>query len=343
VLWANDVAGRFLNCDVKAMEGKQCIEMCGNQKFPLNNMLEVCLNTGQPGKNIASDQQRVAEIRMFPIFQGEDKDVSHVILSILDISEKMDLQQKSLRTSHLATLGVLSASIAHEINNPNNIIMLNAPMLKQVWERVSPDLQETKRDPTDPLTLIIDDVPELIDAVEEASGRIKRIVSQLKHLVRRDSGEMTANVDMKNVVNEAVTLLTNKIQKYSDYFNVSSEPNPPAIRGNSQQLGQVVINLIVNALEALSDRSKGVKVSLRHDSEADSLLLIVKDEGQGIPKENIPKITEALFTTRGDEGGTGLGLSISQQIINQHSGTLDIQSEVNSGTTITVKLPLSGK
>jgi polar amino acid transport system substrate-binding protein len=117
----------------------------------------------------------------------------------------------------------------------------------------------------------------------------------------------------------------------------------PAIQGNNQQIEQVLINLVSNACQALENKGQGVTVSTLYDDAADQVSVIIKDEGRGIPPENLQHIMDPFFTTKRDEGGTGLGLSISYNIIKDHGGTLQITSGPEPGATAVIRLPAKSK
>ncbi len=255
-------------------------------------------------------------------------------------------RERAMRSSHLATIGVLSASIAHDINTPNDVILLNAPILDRTWQRITPLLTgEPGRRPdletgSQPTTELVERGPQLIGTIIQSAKRIERIIHHLKHLVRQDSGEMNDRIDMREIIQESTALLRNKIQKHTDAFRLAVSETPPIIRGNAQQLEQVVVNLTLNALESLPDRSRGVLLTLQRDPLNDRLLFEVHDEGHGIPAELLPAVFEALFTTKAESGGTGLGLVTCKRIIERHRGTLIIDSEVDKGTSVTVSLPV---
>jgi polar amino acid transport system substrate-binding protein len=113
----------------------------------------------------------------------------------------------------------------------------------------------------------------------------------------------------------------------------------PTVRGNSQQLEQVLINVILNALQALPERSRGVFIEASAGPAADEVSIRVRDEGEGISREHLDSLTDPFFSTRGDSGGTGLGLSISQSIIDRHGGRIRFDSAKGRGTTVTITLP----
>jgi signal transduction histidine kinase len=156
--------------------------------------------------------------------------------------------------------------------------------------------------------------------------------------VRQETSDLGQAVDVNAVINSAISLLSNMVKKSTDRFSVQADKDLPLIKGNFQRLEQVVINLVQNACQALPDRTKGITVSTRRDS--DQVILCVEDEGVGIAPEDLPRITDSFFSTKQGCGGVGLGLAISSTIVKQHGGTMHFASEPGKGTKAEVILPV---
>ena len=134
-------------------------------------------------------------------------------------------------------------------------------------------------------------------------------------------------------------ILHNQIQKYTDAFTLQIPDGLPLVQGNSQQIEQVFLNTILNALQSLPDRTRSVRVSAKFDENENLVRVFVRDEGRGISERDLGRLTEPFFTTRTDTGGTGLGLSISRSIIEKHGGTIGFESREGRGTTVTISIP----
>ncbi len=260
--------------------------------------------------------------------------------------ERMHHQQL-LQASKMVELGTLVSGVAHEINNPNNFIMLNAPLLVDSWQAAKPILEEYYKENGDFLlggmfySEMRENIPKLFSGILEGSERIKQIVADLKDYVRPDTSDLTQPVDLNTVVQSALSLLSNMVRKSTDSFSLDLEKDLPSVKGNFQRLEQVVINLVQNACQALPDRKKGIRVSTRWDEVNGNVVLQVQDEGVGIPPENLSRITDPFFSTRHDSGGVGLGLAISSRIIKEQGGTLNFASEPGIGTKAEVILPVN--
>jgi polar amino acid transport system substrate-binding protein len=130
------------------------------------------------------------------------------------------------------------------------------------------------------------------------------------------------------------------LKKATDRLTLELSPRIPAIHGNAQRLEQIVVNLVQNACQALTERSQEISISTDYDEERQRVVLEVRDQGEGILPENLAKICDPFFTTKREEGGTGLGLSVTSTIIKDHHGELEFHSDRGSGTTVRVFFPV---
>ena len=255
-------------------------------------------------------------------------------------------QQQLMQASKMVALGTLVSGVAHEVNNPNNFIMLNSPILKEAWDNAMPILEKYYEDNGDFIlggmkyTEMRENIPSLFSGISDGAKRIKQIVDDLKNYVRDNTADLDQTVDINEVLKSAVSLLSNMIKKSTNRFSIEYGNNLPLLRGNFQRLEQVMINLIQNACQALPDTQKGIFISVESIKEKSSIVTKVRDEGMGIPAETLLNITDPFFTTKHESGGVGLGLSISSKIVEEHGGTLKFESEIGSGTTVEITLPV---
>ena len=256
-------------------------------------------------------------------------------------------QQQLMQVSKMVALGTLVSGVAHEINNPNNFIMLNAPLLLEAWKSSKPILDEYLEKNGDfviggiKYTEMRENIPILFSGILDGSKRIKQIVEDLRGFLRRDASDMTQSVDVNAVIKSAISLLSNMVMKSTNRFSIKYGNDLPALKGNFQRLEQVIINLIQNACQALPNTRRGIFVSTSFHRETNSILVLVQDEGTGISPEALPHIMDPFFTTKRDSGGIGLGLSISLRIVKEHGGTLHFTSEPGKGATAEMTLPVS--
>ena len=279
-----------------------------------------------------------------------------IYCTVRDISEKIRLEEetalmqtKLIHANKMTALGTLASGIAHEINNPNNFILFNSELLAGFWRGAEGILNQYQLAHGDFQLggLAFSDarisVPGLINDIGEGARRVKRIVDELKDFARTDKCDLNEPLDVNKAVVSSVAILKRQIEQHTDNFRVSLRDNLPAARGSGQRIEQVLINLIMNALDAIQGRGGGVTVSTASDDGGAQILVRVTDEGQGIPADILPRITEPFFTTKSGTGGTGLGLSISYSIIKEHGGTIEFDSKEGVGTTVTLRLPVYQK
>ena len=182
--------------------------------------------------------------------------------------------------------------------------------------------------------------PRLLESIANSAQRIQTIVGNLKHLARPDQGELNHEVDVAEVLRTALSILQNQIRMMCDNCRLEIAEPLPAARGNSQQLEQVFINVILNALQALPDRSAAVRICAILDEGGEYIRVTVSDQGSGISEENHSRVLDPFFTTKGEHGGTGLGLSISYRIIQNHKGKMVLNSKPGEGTDVIMQLPV---
>ncbi len=260
--------------------------------------------------------------------------------------EKLRMHQDQLvQADKLASLGTLVAGVAHEINNPNGLILLNLPRFEEVLRGSQPILDEYREQHGDfklgrhSYDRLREELPHMLSETQDAAKRIKRIVAELKDFARRDSADLTDHLDLNLCAQAALRLVENTVAKSSHQIVAHLADALPRVKGNSQRIEQVIVNLLLNAAQSLEGSGKSIQISTRHDRFRDLVLLTVRDEGRGVEPEHLARLTDPFFTTKREEGGCGLGLSISAGIMKQHGGALNFESRPGFGTTVTMELP----
>lgn len=277
--------------------------------------------------------------------------VGVVSCSFRDISNRLrlekeakDIQAKLIQTNKMTSLGLMVSGVAHEINNPNNFIITNSRLLASTWEDNRKILLDYYQQNGDfclggiPFSELDKHAPELFAGILEGSNRINEIVSNLKSFYRADR-IAESSVNLNQIAASAASLLHHELVNFTNNFHLLLADELPTVIGNGQQIGQVVINLLMNACQALTDKVQGIWLETGYDQEASQVTLMVRDEGRGMSQGDSRRILEPFFTTKLDEGGTGLGLSICKSIIVEHDGTLEFNSKPGKGTTFVVRLP----
>jgi len=254
-------------------------------------------------------------------------------------------QRQLIQADKMTSLGILVSGVAHEVNNPTGLILLNLPHLQKSWEDAEPVLEEHYRHNGDfrlgwlQYSRMRKEIPQMFAEMQDGARRIKRIVEDLKDFARRDDADLSAAVDLNTVAAAALRLVDNSIRKATRRFAVDYGSGMPCFRGNHQRIEQVVVNLVLNACQALPDIESGIYLRTWFDAGQKSVILEVRDEGVGIAPEQLPHLTDPFFTTKRETGGTGLGLSVSAGIVKEHGGSLTFSSAAGTGMTVTLTLP----
>ena len=258
-------------------------------------------------------------------------------------------QEQLFQAAKMVSLGTLVSGVAHEINNPITSVMLHAPNLALMWEAILPILDDHYEQHGDfavgatAYSRIRDRIPQMLTGITDDARRVRDIVTDLKDFARDNPSEHKDVVDLNNVVDKAVSLTTNLINKSTKHFRLDCDPALPNFIGNAQRIEQVVINLVVNACQALPDKNRAILVATACDAQAQHVVLTIKDEGEGIDEIVLKQIMDPFFTTRRESGGTGLGLAISDHIVRDHGGQMHFESSPTKGTTVRITFPYGEK
>lgn len=297
-------------------------------------------------------QERIVDVLWQTV---ELMDGEFLYCSFRDVTEKIRLKEEAeerqaqlIHASKMASIGALVSGIAHEIGNPNNYILLNIELLQNFWRDALGILEQYYGSHGEftlgglPFSEVRQASPRLLSGISEGSYTIKNKLRELMEYVRMDKSDIRGWADVKEAVDAAVSILSSQVARYTDKLIVRHEDKLPPVKGSSQKLKQAVINLLMNSLEALPDRKHGVFVSTSFDAEHGLVVIIIRDEGVGMPGEVLERAVEPFFTTKFDTRGIGLGLYIAQSIIKEHGAELTFESEHGRGTTATIKLPTAG-
>ncbi len=274
------------------------------------------------------------------------------VVVVRDIRERKDaesrdrqLHEQLMEADKLASLGILVAGVAHEVNSPNHAIRMNASFVLDALARLLPVVDRCLLDdaeelgPNSPLADLRQRIPDALVGIERSTEQVASVVQELKNYARRESERPPEKLQLNDVVKSVVSMSRKYIEKHTRSFSLELQHDLPLVRGHFQRLQQVVFNLIQNACQSLERTESRIILKSNASTDARSVCFVVKDEGFGISPENIARLTEPFFTTRSASGGTGLGLSITADIIRGHNGSIDFTSSPGEGTTVTVCIP----
>jgi len=227
--------------------------------------------------------------------------------------------QQIMKSERLATIGQLAAGVAHEINNPLGTISIYAQMI----------LDELGKDD--------ESCRESIAVVMKQTNRAGRIVKDLLEFARQSEPEMRM-LNVNDVLAKALAVITHPAEMQNVRMLTYLSPELPDIRGDSNKLEQVFVNIIVNALQAMPAGGE-LTAHTRMTTDAGFVEIEISDTGCGIPEEHLSKLFDPFFSTKRTGEGTGLGLSVTLGIIERHNGTIEVKSKVGEGSTFTIRLP----
>ncbi len=261
---------------------------------------------------------------------------------ILENYKRLKIMKSQLiQSEKMASLGTISAGVAHEINNPLSYLLTNTEVLKEYVAKLFKYIQlgqsidevefnKLKKD----IDFILEDTPMLLSESLEGINRIREIVNGLKAFSRADQGDFKA-VSINDCIESSLKLVSNEL-KHKCKITKELEKNL-LINGSQGQLIQVITNLLVNSAQAIENFGE---IKLFSVKKEDKIQISIEDNGCGISQENIKNLFTPFFTTKPTGKGTGLGLSISYGIIKKHQGNIVVSSEENVGTKFTIELPL---
>lgn len=271
--------------------------------------------------------------------------------TFLDVTDRVHAEErekvqrrKLIQAEKLASLGELVAGVAHEINNPNHTIALNADILGQACSEMIMIMDVAMEGREGDLVGGMEwpearrELPQLLSGLATASRDIEAIVAGLKDYARGEARPETEDVALNLVVKAALTLLSNYLKRATRNLKVDLQEDLPPVRAHFQRLEQVAVNLLQNACQALTDPGQAISVTSRYDAETGGVRLVVADQGRGMAPDILERIKDPFFTTKHDLGGVGLGVSISESIVAEYGGRLEYASEPGVGTVATVTL-----
>ncbi len=300
-----------------------------------------------------SGRQVTAEVTVLPA-SWHGNPAQAVI--VRDITERKNAEEEDRRRNDylvqvdkLTALGVLAAGLAHEINSPNQAILANASILVRAGPQLAPILDSFARENPGFIVAGVDaaeiggTLPTLASEIHKCSELIDGIIRGLKDFSRQDPGMLSGSLDVNPVVLSAIELVSGHLRRATERFSMALEEGLPCVRGNAQRLEQVIVNLLLNACQSLTDRRCVIRISSRSAEAGRKVMVEVQDEGIGIAPEHLGRVAEPFFTTRRSSGGTGLGLYVSRRIVEEHGGTLALESETGRGTRAVVCLPAGGR
>ncbi len=262
---------------------------------------------------------RVYEIKLYPLTGTQElhEEITGCVFTVDDISEKIEFEEKIFQAEKLSSLSILSAGVAHEINNPLSSIMSNVQNLMEEEENKEKKI--------------------FLKWIEQETRRIARTVRELLNFSSADT-ETNIGSDVNEVISKVINMIKYSIDKGKNiYIETKFEEGLPRAVIEEDELQQVLINLIHNSIQAVAN--SGVVAVCTSSSKSDhSVNIVIEDNGTGINEDNMPHIFDPFFTTKCNGEGTGLGLSVVYGIVRKYNGKIKVDSKIGQGTKISLVL-----
>ncbi|MFL6447576.1 MAG: ATP-binding protein [Bryobacteraceae bacterium] len=260
-------------------------------------------------------RESIVNLAIAPLVAKDFQEIGRLII-FDDITDRDDLERRLVQADKLSSIGLLAAGVAHEVNTPLAVISTYAQMLTK---QVSGDEQKSK----------------LLEKIAKQTFRASEIVNSLLNFSRTSPTEFI-ELDLNRVVRETANLVEHQFEKAGVVTELTLADNLLPIWGNPGKLQQVFLNLFINARDAMQG---GGALRVRSWTEDTLAHIEIADSGQGIAPENLSRIYDPFFTTKGAKKGTGLGLSITYGIVQEHNGVIEVESEPNRGTRFHLEFP----
>jgi len=240
--------------------------------------------------------------------------------------EKERTQEQLIQSESLAAIGQLVAGIAHELNNPlasaSSLVQTNVEMIEEQQDKSELDQE------------ILQDLTYSLKEINKAKEIVRSVLD-----LSRQTQTYQEDVNLNAVIDDTLLVLYNQYKCMDIMIEKKYDPALPSIKGNFSNLGQVFLNIIKNAFQALPECNGKITLSTSYDRDKDCVVAECRDEGSGIHADIVKDIFKPFFTTKEVGRGTGLGLYLSHQIIMKHKGDIRVRSEVGRGTSFTIELP----
>lgn len=334
ILSQNDNFCDFLKLERKQLKEKLLTEVLPRElirKRLFMKRMKAVIPSGEPVelKEVECALASGTKILHVRALKTGQRKTDHGVLLIDDLTKRVQMMEELRQAQKMSALGQFVAGVAHEINNPLNIVTGNAQYLLEKFRNASGgNLSE----------MDFHDLWQTLEMINKHCMRCGEITRHLLMFGHRENGIQRRLVNMNALLEDVLSIFGRQLEFSQIKVEKKMADDLPAVSVDSSQMDQVFMNLILNARNAMS---KGGTLSLATFKRGEHRVLIrISDTGEGIPKKILHRVFEPFFTTREVGKGTGLGLSIAYSIIKEHQGSIRIKSRVGEGTTVSISLPL---
>jgi PAS domain S-box-containing protein len=333
---ASNIAAELLGDENLDIEGKYIGEFVPRSSF--RSLLKIGQITRMEGMvqnyeiklNRKDKSEFIGEISTSQI-RGNQGELKAFMSVVRDISERKLIEKQLRHSERMAGIGELATGMAHEINQPLNTISLSNDNILLSLENG---------------TLTEEYLKNKLNKVFDNITRIKKIIDHVRTFSRDQDDFIRSDFDINTSIQNSISMISEQLAQKEIQLEFIPDENLPVLTGNGYRFEQVIVNMIVNAKDAIEERKKKScenfekRITITTKANANQVVVEIKDSGTGIKNEDIDKVLLPFFTTKAPGHGTGLGLSISYGIIKELGGEIEIQSKLQKGTTVQIKIPV---
>jgi signal transduction histidine kinase len=293
--------------------------------------------------------------------RDQEKSRQHLIRELLELREETGrlksrhrLAEEALKKSEqqlqqaqkMEALGTLVAGVAHEINNPINLIMYNLPLIQKIWSDFLPVLMDQKKILPDKkfagftYEFLEDNLPQLVADMDLAANRVAKIVSDLKNFSKQSNVAEKSAIQMNTAIKNALRLAQTTLRKSGVQIELELSDDLPLMQGNLQSIEQIILNIVINAIQAIDHENGIIRIRSGFQKRNGRILVAISDNGRGISAAVADKLFLPFVTDKQKEGGTGLGLSVTYGLVQAHGGDIFFETRREKGTTFTISMPI---
>ncbi len=290
------------------------------ENVPSETIMERCIKEQNAiNEELKLFNKAYCEVYAYPVFHERGK-VLHIIVYVRDITNKRQYEVQIMQSSKLAAIGEMAAGVAHELNNPLTAILGNSQILLRKEQEDSPTIH-------------------LLRDIYECGRRSQNIIRNLLTFSRQDE-YLFERCSINEAIHNVLGMVGYQMEQDQIYVELNLAEQMPLIDGSAQQIEQVIINLMLNAKDALKERESTKQIKIESSQCEEFVYVTVRDNGIGMSDEERGNIFDPFFTTKQVRKGTGLGLSVSLGIAESHQGNIIVESTPGKGSSFTLQLPL---